>query len=117
MLCSSAPQVDLLADALKPGRAAAACGRAVADGHPVAQLEGLHRKQEEACAAISDSASVRGHRVWDDPLSRTRDCREYVIAVSHALSSRIPFPCRSSVKACQGRCAIVLHQSQVHAFS
>ena len=44
-----APQVDLLTGALEPGRAHAGRGRAVADCHPVAQLEGLHCKQEEAC--------------------------------------------------------------------
>ncbi len=51
-----APQVHLLAGALKPGRRLRAAGRqrrCVRDRHTVAQLERLHRKQEEACTGAA----------------------------------------------------------------
>jgi len=78
-----APQVHLLTGALKPGRRLRAAGRqrrCVRDRHTVAQLERLHRKQEEACtgaarrsAACSRSTlNLPSHTVLSAPFRRKR---------------------------------------------
>ena len=47
--CSGTPEINLLADALKPGAGRVGRPSGWAHSHAIPQLEGLHREQEEAC--------------------------------------------------------------------
>lgn len=65
------PQVDFLADTLKPGCPASTGGGAVADCYPVSQFEGLDREQEKACTGntslkywVDIDCSLQSPKTW-----------------------------------------------------